>query len=275
MMHSELLQQTEKLSHHPVFGQISDIAALRRFMQWHVFAVWDFMSLVKALQAKLSCVQTPWLPPANPEAARLINEIVLAEESDVTPEGEYASHFELYLLAMREVGADTSAIEQLIENLQSGMPLDQALDACPIDAELCAFVQQTMQCVEQGDVFALLGNFFYGRENAIPQMFQGLLDQWLLEADQAPVFHYYLQRHIELDGDEHGPAAQRIIARLVGEDQVALNRLHQVAQEAIAARMRLWDALSASLSAQDASQPDSVVGAARTQPSGTLSAASA
>ncbi|MHC5538945.1 DUF3050 domain-containing protein, partial [Singulisphaera rosea] len=98
---------------HPVYAGIDDIDGLRRFMEHHVFAVWDFMSLLKALQRRVCCVDVPWTPPANPAACRLVNQIVLGEESDEDEEGRPSGHFELYRRAMQLCGAETGPIDRL------------------------------------------------------------------------------------------------------------------------------------------------------------------
>ena len=78
----QLHEKKTELANHPIFAEINSLPVLRRFMETHVYAVWDFMSLTKRLQRELTCIQLPWLPPPDPQAARLINEIVLGEESD-------------------------------------------------------------------------------------------------------------------------------------------------------------------------------------------------
>ena len=86
---------------HPIYTQVASVADLRRFMEDHVFAVWDFMSLLKRLQQDMTCIKVPWFPADNAKAARLINDIVIGEETDVDPDGSYVSHLALYLRAMR------------------------------------------------------------------------------------------------------------------------------------------------------------------------------
>ena len=85
----------ERLVRHRIYGLVDSAARLRRFMESHVFAVWDFQSLLKAMQQRLTCTSIPWVPTPDAEARRLVNEIVLDEESDALPEGGSASHFEL------------------------------------------------------------------------------------------------------------------------------------------------------------------------------------
>ena len=116
----------QRMVEHPVFTAIHDIQDLRIFMEAHVFAVWDFMSLVKRLQRDLTCIEVPWLPPRDRHAAQLINQIVLGEETDIDPSGEPVSHLELYLGAMREVGADTARFELFQTALANGATLEEA-----------------------------------------------------------------------------------------------------------------------------------------------------
>ena len=121
------------LASHPVYALVDRPDRLRRFMESHVFAVWDFQSLLKAMQQRLTCTGVPWTPTADPEARRLVNEIVLDEESDELPaDGPLtsASHFEIYLAAMRQAGADTRPICRLIALLQDGVPLSSGLATC-------------------------------------------------------------------------------------------------------------------------------------------------
>lgn len=244
---AEINLKQQALSNHPVFSAIQTMDDLRLFMSWHIFAVWDFMSLLKRLQRELTTTELPWLPSPHPLATRLINEIVLGEESDEVPSGGFLSHYELYLLAMQEVGVPVSQIRAFEAQLRAGHPYGHALNMVSAHPCLQDFVTSTMTTVANGNVYEVLGSFFFGRENVIPQMFQHLLANWHIDEKQAPMFVYYLKRHIELDGDNHGPAAWKIINELTHNNPAALQQLKSAAITSMNARLRLWDGLTITL----------------------------
>ena len=241
----------EGMNNHPVFALVTDIRKLQIFMQWHVFAVWDFMALVKRLQWQFTCETVPWLPPQNARAARLINEIVLGEETDEAPGGKHASHFELYLSAMKEIGASTRQIDAFIGHVRSGQEVDVALPLVSAPAPVAQFVRTTVDMARNAPTCEVLGSFFYGREHSIPKMFQSLLDNWTIDPRSAPTFVYYLQRHIQLDSDAHGPAVEGIIAEVMDDLQVSRAAFFQSALRAIELRIALWDGLALALEALD------------------------
>ncbi len=246
-----LTQAMRRLRHeleiHPVFAEIAHTDALRSFMQVHVFAVWDFMSLAKRLQRDLTCVELPWMPPIDPVAARLINDIVLAEESDIDADGHPASHLDLYLKAMRDVGASTAQFDAFMRELRAGAGLSAALATAEVPQFVRDFVEHTIDTCLHGSTLEAMASFFYGRENVIPDMFQSLLEHWGLDVEQAPGFVYYLQRHIELDGDTHGPAAQQLIEKALARDPAGLQDTREAARLALQARRALWDGTAALL----------------------------
>jgi hypothetical protein len=249
LINPEMLRLRKALVVHPVFAAIDSREALCRFMEVHVFAVWDFMSLVKRLQQDLTCTRLPWMPPRDPVAARLINDIVLAEESDVDAAGRPASHVDLYMAAMHEVGASTAVFEDFLARIEAGVWPADALDDPDIPGFVADFVSSTLRVAQQGLTLEVMASFFHGRENVIPGMFLGLLRHWQIAEHEAPAFVYYLQRHIELDGDAHGPAASRMMhdALLRAPEQLELTRA--AACDSLRARMALWDGTAAALQA--------------------------
>ncbi|MDF0733701.1 DUF3050 domain-containing protein [Pseudomonas entomophila] len=247
---STLSAKKSELSRHPLFSEIDSLQALRQFMETHVFAVWDFMSLTKRLQQELTCVSLPWLPPSDPAAARLINEIVLGEESDDRVDHGHYSHYELYLDAMREVGASTQAIERFVSLQQQGLAYRDALQRCGASEAAQRFVRDTLDVALDAPAHRVAAAFLHGRESVIPMMFQTILDAWGIGHEQAPTFRYYLQRHIEVDSEDHGPAAEQLLARLVDHDPQRQEEVYAAAIAAVDSRMALWDRLRASLQAE-------------------------
>jgi len=244
---STLQEYLHAMKHHRVFGMINSIEKLGIFMQWHVFAVWDFMSLIKRLQKELTGLSLPWIPTKNSKVARFINEIVLGEETDVLPDGSYISHFELYRKAMKEINVSTSWIDDFIDQLEKNIPVHEALAQIPVPNPVKHFINSTLHTVREGKVLDVLGSFFYGREDAIPQMFQHLLDNWTVKTEDAPLFVYYLKRHIALDADHHGPVLQEIIHELTENNPIKITSVFDSAVYAIQNRIKLWDALSETL----------------------------
>ena len=249
-LRASIAEEQARLSRHPLFAALRTVEDLRCFMEWHVFAVWDFVTLLKRLQRDLTCVALPWTPPTNPRAARLINEIVLSEESDLLPGGGTLSHFELYRRAMREIGADTARIDAFLDYLAQGISLEAALARAGVPAPVAAFVRATLKTALSGDLDQALGSFFHGRESVIPQMFSGLLKSWGLNRKKAPLFVHYLDRHIEVDAREHGPAAQALIEEVAGGDPARQEALLTAALAGLRQRTVLWDGLLAHLSSE-------------------------
>ena len=188
------------------------------------------------------------VPPRDPQAAQLINQIVLGEETDSGPNGEPVSHLELYLGAMREVGANTASFELFRTALASGATLAGAFDHAAVAPFIREFTGHTLQIASGAPLLAVMASFFYGREDVIPRMFTNLLEKWHISADQAPMFVYYLKRHIEVDSDQHGPAAKAILAAATADDPRREFEVLSAARRSIEARIRLWDGLLTSLS---------------------------
>jgi hypothetical protein len=241
-LQSTLAPLRERLVTHPLYALLCDEETIRIFMETHVFAVWDFQSLLKALQRLVTCVAVPWLPTADPAARRLLNEMVLDEESDEVPGGGYLSHFELYIKAMREGGANITPIQTFLGNLRAGLSVDEALETSAVPPGVAAFVRATMAIARSAETHHVAAAFAYGREEIIPAMFRRLVDQL---AEVSPrswgTLRYYLDRHIRADADRHGPQSRLLVRRVCGNDDIRWSAAAEAARTALEARDRLWN----------------------------------
>jgi hypothetical protein len=206
------------------------------------------MSLLKGLQQQLTCVQYPWLPVGSASTRYLINEIVIGEESDVDERGQRCSHFELYSRAMAQMGADTSAIEQLLADIRGGLPIRVALGNPALSVAVRRFVGFTFDILDKGDAASMAAVFTFGREDLIADMFLELIrDLDRAFPGQLSVYRYYLERHIEVDGDHHSHLAMEMVSELCGIDAAVWQRATAAAVQALEMRLLLWDAAHAAI----------------------------
>lgn len=242
----------DKLVNHSLYNKIESPQDLQIFMEHHVFAVWDFMSLLTALQEKLTKTTNPWLPVGNPETRYLINEIVLAEETDINKFGKRQSHFEMYLDAMDAAGANRKKVEHLLEQVEHGTDIFLLIATSDLPISIKQFLKTTFEVVYSNQPHKIASAFTFGREGLIPDMFASIIDkiQQNFPEDDLSLFKYYFDRHIELDGDEHGPMAFKMVEELCGNDQKKWDEVRATAETALKSRLELWDGIEAEIEAK-------------------------
>lgn len=252
MLDLELIRKKqEELYAHPLLtGEaITNNEQLLKFMEYHVFNVWDFMSLVKSLQKYATCVSVPWRPAPVPRyITRFINEIVLEEESDTdmrtagSNHTEYVGHYDLYLRAMEELGYNTRRIRNFVENFDYN-----DCENWGIPRHCADFITSTFDFIGTQKPHVVAAAFAFGREAIIPAMFTKVLKQLNISEATAPTFHYYLERHIEVDGGSHGEYAVEMVKFFCGDDPVKGQEATEAAIRAIEHRQKYWSRVEAKL----------------------------
>ena len=236
-----------KLESHPVYARIKSPSNLQTFMEHHVYSVWDFMSLIKFLHVRIPPADAPWLPHNNTPIRRFVNELLLEEESDEAPKGigfktDYISHFELYCRAMEEVGANPDHVKTFIGQIGK-LGIQEALDKAEIPKPSRNFTTQTFRFIDTDKLHVVAAALAFGREHIIPWMFRSILRDIGIDESQAPAFHYYLNRHIHLDADHHGPLSIALVEALCEGDNTKILEAEEAAKIAVDARVRFWDEL--------------------------------
>ena len=228
-----------EITNHTIYKNLKSVDDIAVLMEHHVYAVWDFMSLLKALQSLLTCTSSPWKPVGNSNVRRLINSIVLEEESDVDADNNPSSHYEMYLDAMKQCGANTEPIEKFVEKVnKNNIPsVSNAIDH---------FLSTTFNVINSNEAHKIASAFTFGREDLIPDMFTAIVDEYNTE-NNLDKFVYYLERHIELDGGDHGPLALELISNLCGNDEKKWKEVEETAIASLIARKKLWDEVSSKL----------------------------
>ena len=235
----------DQLTNHRLYKLLNDIHDIKIFMESHIYAVWDFMSIVKSLQNELTCTQVPWKPSKNPRTAQFINEIVLGEETDIDQNGNAISHFEMYLQAMKEVGANTNNIIEFLKQIENLDNIINTIKNSPLKTAQKIFLNFTFQTILKKEIHQTAAIFTFGREDLIPDLFIEILNKSNKEnPSKFPKLYYYLNRHIEVDGDHHGPLALDMIQELCGNDPIKWQQSLEVSQKALESRIKLWDEIA-------------------------------
>jgi hypothetical protein len=252
----EIIQLKQILKSHSLYGALTNWDSVRIFMEYHVFAVWDFMSLLKSLQSSLCSSHVPWFPPALPKAARLINQIVLDEETDIAPDGSIKSHFQLYLAAMEEMKCRTTPILEFVSSIREKpylLPKESKVKEEVLSRKIphaaYEFVKTNFSLLEE-PLAVRAAIFFHAREDIIPQMFIGILDQLPMTHQDfsCDLFKDYLKRHITTDHEVHAPLAKELLSDLIGSDDEQLRKAQRGVKKALQARIALWDDVKRELS---------------------------
>ncbi|TLP77343.1 DUF3050 domain-containing protein [Maribacter sp. ACAM166] len=235
----KLLPLRERLRNHELYEKLNSLSDIKIFMANHVYAVWDFMSLLKGLQRHLTCTNLPWKPVKNANTARFINEIVLEEESDRNEEGIYKSHFEMYLDAMDEVDADTAKVKNFLEYVTAMENVLKGIESSELNKAVKGFLKFTFEVIKTNEPHKIAAAFTFGREELIPDMFLKIIEQ--AGEEEYPKLGYYLKRHIELDGEDHGPLSLKMINELCGTDERKWEEVAECSEKALEQRIALWD----------------------------------
>lgn len=236
---SEIENETINLINHPLYNSIKTESDIKMYMFNQVWCVWDFMTLVKSIQIQIIPPNILWTPPKFPELGAYIYEVLLTEETDKGYNSETnSSHFQTFLKAMKESSVDTSSVDKFIELLENGNQFEIAIDSCGIHKEAKEFITTTYEFAKS-DLHISIAVFCLSREGVIPDMFMNLLANVSL-SNNYKIFNWYLNRHIYLDSQSHGPLSIKLFKTIVDTKQKQEEAL-QASLKALKARNKYFN----------------------------------
>ena len=237
---NKLDELKHKITAHPLFANKLEPKHMCKFMESHIFAVWGFMSILKSLQKIITPNNLPWIPNKNTKngLVNFVNEIVLCEESDYIEGIGYISHFEIYLLAMKNMGARTDQLDKLTLRIADKGYNEKYLDDVDASDEVKSFLKHDLEVSMTGTLPEVVGAFTLGREKVIPNMFGYILPA-IKETSTSKHLITYLERHIDIDGDRHGPLSMKLLDTSCSKKQLSI--AYATAVKSLELRLLVWD----------------------------------
>lgn len=102
----------------------------------------------------------------------------------------------------------------------------------------------TFSIISKGKLHEIAAVFTFGREDLIPDMFieivKGLQEK---EGVSTSRLLYFLDRHIEVDGGEHGPKSLQMMNELCGDDPIKWQEAKSASLKALQMRIELWNGI--------------------------------
>ena len=237
---NKLDELKHKITTHPLFANKLEPKHMCKFMESHIFAVWGFMSILKSLQKIITPSNLPWIPNKNTKngLVNFVNEIILSEESDYIEGIGFISHFEIYLLAMKNMGAKTDQLDKLTSRIMDNGYNKKFIDDVDASAEVKSFLKYDLEVSMNGTLPEIIGAFTLGREKVIPNMFSYILPA-IEETSASKYLITYLERHIDIDGDRHGPLSMKLLNASCDKEQ--LSPAYASAIKSLELRLLVWD----------------------------------
>lgn len=237
----------QDLINHSLYQKLDSIESVQTFMEHHIYAVWDFMSVVKWLQNKITSTDVPWNPTrGSGKIKRFINEIVIAEESDYFHDGRVMSHYEMYIEAMKESRASSSDAQTFFRAVNGKKDVVSYLRQTILPGKVGPFLENTFDLLQNKKAHEVAAAFTFGREDLIPDMFINIL-KGMNNDGRLNSLIYYMERHVEIDGEEHGPMSLEMVSELCGKNERKWEEAKTAAREALQARIRLWNGIEETL----------------------------
>lgn len=230
---------------HPIFPRLKSLEAVKVFMEHHIWCVWDFMYLAKSVHSSLSG-RGAWSPSPCPETLADFNDILATEETDIGPTGKLGSHFEFFVEAMEQAGADTIPVRAFQRQVELGEAPLLAMRKSKAPTSAIQFVSATMNDAS-GPTHIRAASFCLAREDLVPRLLRRLRRYVPWNHPRLEMLKWYVDRHIELDTVHHGPTGRRILAAVIAGDSNRRAEASAAAELAIAARVKYLDAILRSL----------------------------
>lgn len=235
------------LANHKLYERVNDELSLRLFMEHHVICVWSYNFLLREIHQELVGLIHPLNSQSQKEAIRLVSEMILEEELEEQQDGSLLSHFEIYLEAMQDLGANISPIVSFFDLQDSGQNWQTALKHARFPTAVSRYARK-MNRFAQAPLHEKAAALFYEGEPFIPDTFLLRIGQLGNTVKIGRLLDYF-ERHIEGLRSPGFSASGRLVEILCNNDEKMSLEAEQSAEEAMKNRVELWGYITGQLEA--------------------------